>query len=321
MINLLRDKDFIRLKDSFYQVIGYVHPENFVFAFPRYVKVNYATPWRNGSYYSRILEDYSSLTIGESLKNYASEYLVFDFYYDSLMPRIPLQNVDEIYYTHNWPRYLKRNILAKRFEEVLDLISSNANISKEDIGLTGSLLIGIANVVFSDIDIVVYGQRSVEKIKEYILSGQSPFSIVKPEIIRGLDETSFKILSKRKWNKFEFKNRLFSLNPVLKHDEIKIKYGDFKIKNVKKGKIKLKIKEKINPYFYPLTYSVKLLDFEEYPIEELTIFEMYYLDLFEIGNELEVVGMIQFVEERDREYYRIAYGLREMKEQRIRFLL
>lgn len=310
---MLRDKDFLELETGFYQVVGYVHPPNSAIAIPRYIKVDFATPWRNDFFYQRVLEDYSSSSISSSLKKFSSKYLTYDPSFDSIIPIIPLKEVKKIYYASEWEKYKKRsNSLYERAEELIDRIIEETNVKREELGVTGSLLIGIHGI-YSDIDLVVYGMKATEKIKEFMLNSEMLDKSF--ERIRGLDDRSYEILIFRRWNKGKYKGRRFSINPVMKEDEIKFRYGDFKIKNIVVKKLEFKIKERKDPYFFPIVYSTDLKE-----ITEFAIYESYYMDLFKENDRVEVLGMIQRVETKNEEYLRIAYGLREVEEQYIKLI-
>ncbi|MDT7891720.1 MAG: hypothetical protein RQ952_03145 [Thermoproteota archaeon] len=319
MNGLLRDKDFIKCGNIFSQVIGYLHPKDYVIAIPRYVKVDYATIWRDHSYYDRALKEYSSSELRRTLSKYYSKYLRYDTNMDSILPLIAHKEIDKIFLTSKGFDYLTReNSLAKRAYEILDLLSNNANIPKYEFGLTGTLLVGIYNVIYSDIDIVVYGKNNVEKIKDF-LKERKEFLIKDSEIIKGLDKKSYSIISKRKWNKCIYKNRHFSINPVLKFDEVKISYDEVKIKNLGIIETKVEIIEKLDPYFYPLRYKIKPYE-TKYEIKELVIFENYYLDAFEEGDKVQIKAILQKYREKDDEYFRLAYGVREIEDQYLRIL-
>jgi len=316
---LLRDKDFIKCNDIFFQVVGYLHPRDYVIAIPRYVKVDYATIWRNGSYYDRVLKEYSSSDLRKALSERFSKYLDYDTNLDSVLPLIAKKEIDKIFLSSRGFDQLSRNdSLAKRTHEILDLLSSNTNIPRNDFGLTGTLLIGIYNTIYSDIDIVIYGRNNVEKVKNF-LKERKEFLIKDSSTIKGLDIKSYNIISKRKWNKCKYKGRYFSINPVLKFDEIKISYDDIKIKNFGVIEVKVEIVEKIDPYFYPIRYKVKAYE-TKYEIKELAIFENYYFDAFEEGDIIEIKAILQKYKEKDDEYFRLAYGVREIGDQYIRIL-
>jgi len=311
----LRDKDFIKAKDIFFQVLGYIHPNDKVVAIPRYRIASFPTIWRNHQYYARIFSTYSSSEL-KKIEEKIKEFFKYDPLLDTTLPLIDIKDIKEIYLTNKWKNYIKKyDSLVNRFIELLEIFKENINLIYDDFGLTGSLLIGIHNPIYSDIDIVVYGFKNTDKIKEFVVSSEEIIK-VESSIIEGLDKNSFGLILKRKWNKFKYKGRIFSINPVRKYEEITLKYGDLIIKNIKEIKIRLKIIEKIDPYFYPLRYKIKTED----NIEELTIFEQYYFDSLEEGDELEILGLLQKVIEKNKEYLRVAYGVREIKNQYLRIL-
>ncbi|HLI45847.1 MAG TPA: hypothetical protein VKU94_01475 [Geobacterales bacterium] len=313
---LLRDKDFISTGDAFYQVLGYIHPPNYIVAIPRYLRTSYPTLWRNHYYYSRVFTQYSSKELKKIEADLLNEIFRYDPVLDSTLPQVKFENIRNAYLTGDWKKYLKkRDSLVERFYEIVEILKAGSNLGYEDFGLTGSMLIGIYNPIYSDIDLVVYGRKACEKLKEFIQSNLQ-FISRETSIIQGLDENSYSILARRKWSKCKYKNRSFSINPVKRYEEIDTRYGDFRVKNIKNIRAKVKIIEKIDPYFYPLRYRVT----SDIGIEEFVIFEYYYMDLLEIGDEVEVHGLLQKVQEKNREYERLAYGVREVEDQYLHIL-
>lgn len=323
-----KDKDFIELKEGFYQVIGYEHPSNYVVAIPRYIKTNYATLWnKNGIYYERVLKDYGLRSINKALKKFSANYYIYDEIFDTYLSLIPKNLILKKYFTDDWASYLiNESNLFLKFLEILNILSKESNVSSINFGLTGTLLINIFNALFSDIDIVIFGEKNVEKLKNFLKENKINFAKIlsKEELKKEayIHNTNLKTLKKiyeRKWNKGKYKGRIFSINPVKKDEEILFKYGDIKYKNIKEIKIECKIEEKIDPYFFPLRYKIKdvkiLKNNTKFFPEEIVIFNDFFVDSFEEDDKIIVNGLLQKVIKKEKEFFRIAFGVKEVKNQ------
>jgi len=328
--NFFKDKDFVETEEGFYQILGYEHPRNSVIVLPRYIKSDKPTYWfKNGYYYKRLFESYSIQSLKEKLAIFKKR-LIYDEYFDSEVIVIKNEEIKKKYFTDDWPSYeLKRISLFNRFIELIDIISKKTNIPTIYFGLTGSLLISLSNPIYSDIDIVIFGKKNVEKVKEVLTYEKvnepviSHYDIKKTGILHNTDEKTIVKILKRKWYIGKYKGRFFSINPVRANDEIFYKYGDFKNKNLGEIEIKCKIDEKINPFYYPLQYKIKnveILKGIKENVEEIVIFDNFFLDSLEEDDEIIIKGLLQKVVTKDREYYRIAFGVKEINQQYLKLL-
>lgn len=129
---------------------------------------------------------------------------------------------------------------------------------------------------------------------------------------------TLKVIYNRKWYKCKFKGRYFSINPVKLDDEIKEKYGETKIKNISEIEIIATVKEIIENYFYPFRYSLKNVEILAGPfekIEELTIYNSFYMDSLTTDDIIHVKGILRKIISKDKEYFDVAFGVREVKDQ------
>jgi Uncharacterized protein conserved in archaea len=166
-----RDRDFIESVDGLiFCVIGNMHPTNRVVSYLKYIS-HYSstirTKWsRNGVVYGRILPYYSAIGVKNTmdyLKVNYPDYVVYDKYRSIELIEVPRQKIK----THFKPEERLREIidspkdeLEKLALELVKELADEANISLSNFGITGSILLKIHNLKYSDIDIIVYGQRN-----------------------------------------------------------------------------------------------------------------------------------------------------------------
>lgn len=98
-------------------------------------------------------------------------------------------------------------------------------IRGEDLGVTGSILLGIHNPGFSDIDLLVYGLENALKVRAALKEGRS--ARIGPVTGEALEEWCASVVKHfplsyeearyfagRRWNYGFFKGRYFSIHPT-----------------------------------------------------------------------------------------------------------
>ncbi len=144
-------------------VIGNRHPPSGYIAYIKYRPVSHETPWSRGNvFYERIVKYYLPMEIHGSVFD-----RIYDPWSDSYVPFTPRSIVSRIYD----PRkrlYSMIHRTCDRLEEeaigLAEIIRREANIPWSCLGVTGSILVGIHNIVASDIDLVVYGYSCCWKV-------------------------------------------------------------------------------------------------------------------------------------------------------------
>ncbi len=144
-------------------VIGVPRPPELIPIIPKYVICKESLWVRGASSFCRVLEMYGPRGISDTLAGIGfKEYL--DGIYNSPMPYVRITDVVEIVK----PREALARVIRKPSNEIhhelLDLLGVlvESGVELDNIGLTGSLAMGIENVEISDIDLVVYGLENTE---------------------------------------------------------------------------------------------------------------------------------------------------------------
>ena len=149
-----------------YIAVGANHPPNGFIAYLKYVPTDKQTIWRSraGIYYDRVLRFYSVKSVWSASRTMA---LGFD---DVTMSSIPIVPRDRVWFVVD-PREKAYELLHHcsdsleciAAELVADIVMK-CNVDIGCVGVTGSIMFGIHNVKYSDIDIVIYGRRCVEQV-------------------------------------------------------------------------------------------------------------------------------------------------------------
>ncbi|MCX8161917.1 MAG: hypothetical protein N3E44_02845 [Candidatus Bathyarchaeota archaeon] len=332
-----KDRDFVETPERiFFCVVGEVHPDGYVVAYPRYIATeNTSTLWRDreGLAYERLLKVYSMLSLKNALK-ILDRYPYYVKYLDAWgveMPCIPIERIvrhlkpeerlEEI--VHRGPK----DTLEDKLIELVDTLSSISGIPWRSFGVTGSILLGIHNPTFSDIDLTVYGLEESLKVKEAILdlkrSGvveDLPLDHIERSVYEKLKHYPIGVDDLRRvygrmWQRGVFKDTYFSVHPErLFVDE---RYGEKIYRSIGIARVKAEIVDDREGIFLPAVYSISVSEWLEgdrrYDVEELTSFDGFLSSAFHIGDRIEVKAKLEEVYDRGRGriYHRLVLGTLE----------
>lgn len=342
MSRKFRDKDFIEdIDGAVFCVIGNTHPPDRVIAYLKYVpglrNEAVKTKWsRNGKPFSRILPNYSALgvlQVQEYLKSRCSNYIYLDPYMSIEFTAVPREKIVK----HFLPEVRLREIISEAkdpLEEhalrLVKIISSESNVSMENIGITGSILLKIHNQQYSDIDLVTYGRENSVKIRETVrkLLDEEAYGFHRPKgnMLKQWAEEIVKIhplkideaikLYSTKWNRAVFQGRQFSIHPVnIEEGE----YGRFRYTSKGIVRIRCQVVDDRDSIFLPCKYIVKNVRFLEgkwvSEIREVVSYEGLYCDLASAGETITVQGKLEEVEDLyyKQKYFRVTVGTFEAR--------
>lgn len=157
-----------------YIAVGSNHPPNGFVAYLKYVPTDRLTIWRSraGVHYDRVMRFYS-------VRNawLASRMMVLGFD-EVTMSSIPIVPRDRVWSVID-PREKAYELLHRcsdpleciAAEFVADIVTE-CGIDVSCVGVSGSIMFGIHNVSYSDIDIVVYGRRCVERVLTTLMESE-----------------------------------------------------------------------------------------------------------------------------------------------------
>ncbi len=341
-----RDRDFIEsVEGLLFCVIGNVHPENRVIAYLKYVP-HFESPirikWsRKGIKYGRILPYYSAMGVQQTMKflkdNYP-EYIVFDKYRSIELIEIPKNKIKVHYLPEERLKEIledPKDPLEEMARELVIKIAEESNVELKYFGITGSILLNIHNIKYSDIDLIVYGKENSYRVKEALLKlykdPSTPFYMPYGEFldrwaqdivrIHPLTLNEAKTLyGKYKWNRALYHNKQFSIHPVKLENEITEKWEDKIHKPIGMIKIKARVVDSSDSLFMPAVYIVEDVHILEgpdppKPINRIVSYEGLYFDIAEPGDEIIVQGKLEVVEElrKNETYCQVTIGTFEAR--------
>jgi predicted nucleotidyltransferase len=187
-----------------------------------------------------------------------------------------------------------RDSLEEEVAKFASHLIETTRITSGDLGVTGSVLLGIHDPHLSDIDLVVYGLENALRIREVLSYGQTnqmdqasgggrDYSRLQEAGVRpegekrkrswclekvrnfGLSLQEARYFASRRWNHGFYGGRYFSIRPVKNDAEIKENYGDHSYRNVGRATIQATISSTQQSLFLPARYEVedvKVLELE-----------------------------------------------------------
>ncbi len=315
-----RDRDIFMTSEGWiFTVLGDVHPPNRIWSYLKYVPG--PGPWRDpsGRTYRRTFTTYSVrelLSIMGELRTSKPEYVYYDPTVGNEVIAPPVDAVTAYWRTSEG---LKR--LAEREEsghatplelkalEMVRWLTGQAGLRREDVGITGSLLLGIHHER-SDVDLVVFGRENVWKAVRALREAGSPVVTGASEGIVETLRSLYKMpvedarkLAARVAHKGLFAGTPYSLFGIRVRPDHK--YGDFQYVGRGIVEVKLEVSDATESLFTPSVYKVEE---KVFGIERMVSYHMALAGLLEPGDRLVVRAKLEEVRGPGGESFQLLLG-------------
>jgi predicted nucleotidyltransferase len=330
----IRIRDFIYTKDDlFFATTNYLHPEDRVLSFLRYIPKENGDRIKNGKRYSKInsYEAYIYLK-----KNYP-EYLYFCDVTNMEMMGVLFNKIKKIISPEERLKEIRENSENKPLYESLidlaDFFHYIGGIPYEKLGISGSILPNLEKNTISDLDLVVYGlknhKKAIEAFKIYkdkkveLLNKTIVLNSIDDEFWDRIYEKRIKDLSltkeefsfyeSRKNNRGVINGILFDILFTRDWNEIQDVWADVKYEKVGYAKIEAKIKSAVLAFDNPAVYEIedlKILKGEDNDITEIASFTHTYAGQVFDGEEIISQGKVEKVSKNGENMYRLVVGTR-----------
>lgn len=322
-----RDRDYIKTFDELYfTVLGNAHPKDKIIAYLKYAPSKKGLWGKPPNLYERPIKEYTIRNVKKMMnflkKNYP--HYIHRIFNDIEFSAVPYENV-AIHYKpeEKLQQLIKLNFkdeLQKKTVELALMLSNESKVKIENFGVTGSILIDLHKLNFSDIDLTIYGKENSLAVKKALMNLYSKEGEIQKFSIKDFKEwykmkghlypLTFKealILFEKAWNKGKFKNTPFSIHPI--KIENKEDYCEKQYSSLSLIACKAKVIDASESIFMPGKYKVecKLKGIE---ISEIVTFEGFYAGIAEEGEEILVKGKLEKIEDKNRNesYFRIVVG-------------
>ena len=259
-----------------FTVKGLVHPPDRVIAYLRYLPDSRGDRERDGTPYRRV---YHFGEQQEILARYP-DYLIHDPVFGIRMQGVPRRLIRTV---HDPCRYLAAlrqrgpaDLVEEHTLELADLLRETAGAPAGNLGVTGSVLVGL-HQPDSDIDLVVYGEdagRAVHQALRRLLDDPSaPMRRPNSEELAALHAShrpdtplslaDFVRLQNRKVNEGRFRGREVFIRFVKRPAEVKERYGDPRFEPLAPATIQARVTDDRDGIFTPCRYVVEAVTFLE----------------------------------------------------------
>jgi len=330
-----KDRDFIETEEGmFFCVAGYLHPPDKYTAYLKYSPAPVGK-WKGGEVrYHRELEYYHVSLVADTIVHLERNYPHYVHYCpvrNIKFSMIPREYVKNYYLPERRLGEILRTPRDPLEEEVCAFVSeiiACTGIRPEDFGITGSILLGIHNPEFSDIDLLVYGLENAWKVRAALKERRS--ARIRPVTGKVLEEWCASVanrfplsyeearyLAERRWNYGFFGERYFSIHPTRKDDEIRENYGDRYYLERGAARIRATVSDASESLFMPALYRIEGVEVIEgeaaaQQVREVVSFEGLYRDVVDSGAQIEARGKLESVNEQT---YRLVIGSTALKGQ------
>ena len=309
-----KDRDFVETTEGlFFCVVGYVHPPGRYAAYLKYTPAG-AGKWARGDVaYRRELPYYHVRHVRRTLGWLEAEhprYLWTDPATGLRFSHVPAEAVARYYVPERRLAEIvadPADALERETRDLVTLLAGAAGLPLEAFGVSGSILLGLHNPEFSDIDLLVYGAESVRRLRA-VIDGLGSEGLVRlPEDRRaqwradtadrfGLDPAWVADLEARRWHYRLFRGRYVSLHPTRADHEIREAYGDRRYVPLGRAVVEARVTDAAEAMFLPAVYRVGDVRWREGgpgSLEEIVAFEGLYSSAAEAGERILVTGHLE----------------------------
>ncbi|MBU7018203.1 MAG: hypothetical protein HXS44_11900 [Theionarchaea archaeon] len=329
-----KDRDFLETEEGmFFCVAGYLHPPDKITCYLKYSPVTEGKWKKGGRAFRRELPYYHVFSVSKTIEYLKLHYPQYVHYCPvrqiemSMVPRNRIKNYYE-------PEKRLQQLVSFPHDELERKVASfaqdikDAGVPLHFLGITGSILIGLHNVSFSDIDLLVYGKENALALKNCFrnLENVNPLKNERREEwilhkikIFNLTRKDAELFADRKWNYGFYKDTYFSVHPTRTDTEITEEYGDYLYARRGAATVKAEITDSSESMFLPAKYRIDTIEIIEgmnVCIDEIISYEGVYCDVLLEGEKIEARGKLEQVNEG----YRLVLGALDVDNQYVHFL-
>ena len=325
---------FVTDEGFIFNVFGYEHPPERVFAFLKYIPAQFKKLFHMDFLDSTWTYERKRLFRAEKLYT-ASNYQMFletfrvhfpDYVYfcpfrAKEVISVPMASVKRVYVPNACLQHLtrlkNRDALQEMTLDLVNLFSGESKISMQDFGVHGSVALNM-HKANSDIDLVVYGAQNFRRLERTI------------KRLVDVGTLSYKFSNRldaaRKY-KGKYLGRTFMYNGVRKAEEVDVKYGQFRYMPVNPVSFECGIRDDSESMFRPATYGIEsyvpadaasALTKANIP-KRLVSMVGCYRNVARKGDKIRVSGMLEHVKnlETGKSFHQVVVGTGTSEEEHI----
>lgn len=307
---------FIQTKDNlFFAVNSYHHPESHYVAFLRYVPSDDGERELDGVRYKKVGSNEAYNYILKNHPDYLFDWNVEDKKMMGVLKKDVVKVYSPIECLRNIINSEDDNKLFSKIRLLSAVFHENTGISYDNMGVTGSTILGLQDNITSDIDFIVFGAKNHRKAVDFFSKVKNDENFVLDSISgnywkqvyekRIKDDTmsfeEFVWYESRKNNRGLIKGTLFDILFTKTPDEVEDE-SDISFKPLEKITIKCKIKDDNESYDTPAIYhvsNVEILNGEYKNIEKIVSYTHTYTGIVKNNEEIIASGVCEEVTHND----------------------
>lgn len=319
-----RIRDFIHTRDDlFFAVTSYLHPDDRIISFLRYIPDEEGERSLDSSRYSKVNSEGAYRFLGEHHPGYLHHYHELGV----LMMGVPRDLVESILRPDARLREIMEDAsdpLLLKVIKIADALHDHAGIPYRSMGVSGSILPGLHDPENSDIDFVVYGlknhRRALDAFGELRESQEGP--------LKGLDESFWMRVYRKRivdetlsfrefcWYEMRKNNRgtvdgtLFDILAAREWDEIGGSWADTKYEPCGRITVECTVSDALEAFDNPARYlveDVRVLEGPGVEITEVVSFTHTYAGQAREGERILARGKLERFTGRN-DGYRVVVG-------------
>lgn len=306
------DGDTFLTEDGFiFNVFGYEHPKDRVFAFLKYIPSEFKTlfniqflgrTWKYGKTKlfraEKLYTAHNYQSFLEAFRKNFPDYVYFCPYREKNVISVPLNRIKKVFVPSeclsSMMKLKRKDELQKLTLDFVTLLAAESGIALEDFGVHGSVALNM-HTQKSDIDIVVYGAKN--------------FRILEKTIEKLVQEGMLSYIFNNRLDaarryKGRYLGKVFMYNAIRKKEEIKTEYGTYKFVPLTPVNFSSTVKDDCEAMFRPATYKIEdytpINQGSKLPREIVpeTVVSMIgcYRNVARKGDKIRVSGMLERVE-------------------------
>jgi len=309
-----KDRDFLEtIEGLIFCVVGYLHPPDRYTAYLKYLPAEAGKWQRGGTFYHRSLPYYHVRSVQETLaflEAHYPHYIFADPVQGLTFSFVPTHRVRQYFVPAERLAELltdPRDPLEKDVSELVEILTQASGLSPQALGITGSILLGMHNPTFSDIDLTVYGRAQALALRstldrlrgtwfQALDQGRRRQWRTETAVRFGLAPEDVAYLDTRRWNYFLFRGRYVSVHPTREDGEILEEYGDRRYEARGAATVEATVVETSEALFLPAIYrldDVRVIEGAASDVETLVSFEGLYCNAADPGDRIVARGEVE----------------------------
>lgn len=307
-----RPRDFIFTRDDlFFATTTYLHPDDRILSFLRYIPDSNGDRILDGKRYSKVDSQQAYNFLGEKYPEY-----LFDCEITNVqMMGVPLERVESILRPNNRLNEImaseRRDSLLEKVVKLAETFQEYTSISYDNMGVSGSILPGLYDPRVSDIDFVIYGLKNHRDAMEAFAEIKRNNGILKG--IEGdyweklykkrikdssLSYEEFRWYENRKHNRGIIDGTLFDILQTRAWNEVSGTYGATTYEPMGCAEIECTVTDALAAFDNPAVYKVEdveIINGPEVPVSEIASYTHTYAGQVREGELIIARGKLEKV--------------------------